>query len=81
MHYIYWGRDCSRWVDFIKENVLVSFHSLKTMDLGPCGASVHSFQGMELYLDFFLYLSKSLITEPPLLHLSCLIYLYCQNHG
>ena len=35
MHYVYWGSGCSRWVDFIWANVLVSFHSLITIDLGP----------------------------------------------
>ena len=34
-HYIYLGSGCSCWVDFTQANVLVSFHSLKTMDLGP----------------------------------------------
>ena len=33
--FTYRGSGCSRWVDFIQANVLVSFHSLKTMDLGP----------------------------------------------
>ena len=28
-----------QWVDFKLENVLVSLHSLKTMDIGPFGAS------------------------------------------
>ena len=35
MHYIYWGSGCSRWVDFKSANILVSIHSLKTMNLGP----------------------------------------------
>ena len=33
--YIYWGSGCSRWVDFKSANVLVSIHSLKTMNLDP----------------------------------------------
>ena len=32
-----------QWVDFKLENVLVSLHSLKTMGLGPFGASVPLF--------------------------------------
>jgi hypothetical protein len=32
-----------QWVDFKLENVLVSLHSLKTMGLGPFGASAQSF--------------------------------------
>ena len=33
----------NKWVDFKLENVLVSLHSLKTMDLGPFGASAPLF--------------------------------------
>ena len=33
--YIYWGSGCSWWVDFKYTNVLVSFHSFKTIDLCP----------------------------------------------
>jgi hypothetical protein len=32
-----------QWVDFKLENVLVSLHSLKTMELGPFGASAPLF--------------------------------------
>jgi hypothetical protein len=32
-----------QWVDFKLENVLVSLHSLKTMGLGPFGASAPLF--------------------------------------
>jgi hypothetical protein len=32
-----------QWVDFKLENVLVSLHSLKTMELGPFGASAPIF--------------------------------------
>ena len=32
-----------QWVDFKLENVLVSLHSLKTMDLAPFGASAPLF--------------------------------------
>ena len=32
-----------QWVDFKLENVLTSLHSLKTMDLGPFGASAALF--------------------------------------
>jgi hypothetical protein len=32
-----------QWVDFKLENVVVSFHSLKTMSLGPFGASAPLF--------------------------------------
>ena len=32
-----------QWVDFKLENVVVSLHSLKTMDLGPFGAPVPLF--------------------------------------
>jgi aminoglycoside phosphotransferase (APT) family kinase protein len=51
-----------QWVDFKLENVLVSLHSLKTMDLGPFGASAPLFlRNGERWI--LKYVNASLIEE------------------
>jgi hypothetical protein len=49
-----------QWVDFKLENVLVSLHSLKTMGLGPFGASA------PLFLRNGELLGHSPIQNPPI---------------
>ena len=52
-----------QWVDFKLENVLVSLHSLKTMGIGPFGASAPLFLRNGEFTWTFSYTSDSLQLE------------------